>query len=185
MNLEGSAKHVVKYGDMIIPDPHQSRQGFTEKERRTAVFWSRVEITSPFSCWEWQSNRLPTGYGTYYFKGKNRRAHRVSYELMNGKIPKGQHILHHCDNPPCVNPRHLWSGTTLDNMQDAAQKGRMGKTSQPGEEHPNSKLTESQVLEIRDLFARGIYNQGMLGKLFGVSQMQISNIVLRKHWRHI
>ena len=85
-------------------------------------FWSKVEKSE--GCWTWTASRDPIGYGTFGFDGKVRKAHRVAYVLAFGEIPEGHHILHSCDNPPCVNPAHLRSGTRKDNMQDALKRGR-------------------------------------------------------------
>jgi hypothetical protein len=86
--------------------------------RRTS-FLDRVEVT-PSGCWEWTRARSHDGYGVY----KKLRAHRVAYELAFGPIPDGLSVLHHCDNPPCVNPARLFLGTQSDNMRDCYRKGR-------------------------------------------------------------
>lgn len=80
-------------------------------------FWAKVIKTG--ECWEWQGPDQ-RGYGIFGWK----RAHRVSWELHHGPIPPGQHVLHQCDNPPCVNPEHLWLGTPRDNASDRGAKGR-------------------------------------------------------------
>ena len=89
-------------------------------------FWSRVEKTD--SCWLWTGSTNKYGYGLTHRGGPNqattRRAHRMAWELCNGPIPKGLWVLHKCDNPPCVNPDHLFVGNRSDNMKDAAAKGR-------------------------------------------------------------
>lgn len=82
-------------------------------------FWSNVDRTG--DCWIWIGSRLPSGYGRIGGRGY---AHRVSWALANGPIPAGMCILHRCDNPPCVNPSHLWIGTVADNMHDRDRKGR-------------------------------------------------------------
>lgn len=85
-------------------------------------FWSKVEKTD--GCWLWTAYLDERGYGTFGYKGKVHYAHRVSYELTKGPIPIGLHILHSCDNPACVNPAHLRTGTHTDNMRDKVERGR-------------------------------------------------------------
>lgn len=84
-------------------------------------FWAKVE-KGP-DCWEWKAFRNK-GYGKFTYNGRMYLAHRLSWILTNGPIPDGLGVLHSCDNPPCVNPDHLFLGTQLDNMRDASNKGR-------------------------------------------------------------
>lgn len=79
-------------------------------------------------CWLWTGTLRKCGYGQIGFNGKVYRAHRVSYDIHNGEIPKGLIVCHTCDNPPCVNPAHLYAGTPMDNTTDMMLRGRHGRT---------------------------------------------------------
>lgn len=96
-------------------------------------FWASVDVRGPDECWEWTGCRLPIrpSGGGYGITGKAKigeagttTAHRVAFILTYGPVPAGHDICHHCDNPPCCNPAHLFDGTTADNMQDCLAKGR-------------------------------------------------------------
>ena len=106
-------------------------------------------------------------------------AHRVSYFIFNGLIPDGACVLHRCDNPACVNPKHLFLGTQQDNMADKKEKGR----NRVGERHQNSRLSLADVIKIRVSAHRG-YSQKEIATLFGISQSQVSHIVTGKQWRN-
>ena len=83
-------------------------------------------------CWVWTGWINHYGYGGFRFRGKSRGAHRVAYELAHGPFDEKLHVLHRCDNPPCVRPDHLWLGTQADNMADMKRKGRAHKQMPPG-----------------------------------------------------
>jgi len=144
-------------------------------------FWAKVDKKGPDECWEWQAAKRD-GYGViggeYY--GPILRAHRVSWDLANGSIPDGLCVLHHCDNPGCVNPRHLFLGTKADNIHDMMSKGRAvyvrGEANGGG-----GKLTESDVYEIRS-FLHADYTQKSIAKIYMVSQTMISHINTGKEW---
>lgn len=88
-------------------------------------FSTKYLINEVTNCWEWTKATNNIGYGMFRFDSNGMRtAHRVSYELYNGPIPKGMIVCHTCDNPKCVNPDHLWLGTQLDNYLDMVSKGR-------------------------------------------------------------
>lgn len=93
-----------------------------------ADFWSYVKKSHEHGCWTWTWVRDRKGYGRW----RNKLAHRVSWEVRNGPIPDGLYICHTCDNPPCVNPAHLYAGTHEDNTRDAVERGR---TERPPQTH--------------------------------------------------
>lgn len=136
-------------------------------------FWRLVNVGEDDACWTWTGTKNRTGYG--YFKAPGRRhiyAHRFSYELAHGPIPDGMVACHHCDNPPCVNPAHLFLGTYSDNTQDMLSKGRG---------NPITKLTAADVQQIRAEYVQGA--GASLARRYGVSQQLISAIINRRVWR--
>jgi hypothetical protein len=104
-----------------------------------------------------------------------RRAHRLAYQLFAAPIPRGLNVLHHCDNPACVRPAHLFLGTQADNMVDSARKGRLSRP---------SKLIAHQVREIRQLYAEGM-RQFRIAQRFAVSPDVIRDIIRKQTWRHL
>ena len=91
---------------------------------KAARFWSKVEKRGDDECWGWNAQKRWDGYGRFVLKRKPMWAHRVSYELHHGPIPKGMHVLHSCDTPACTNPKHLRIGTHKENMEEMQRKGR-------------------------------------------------------------
>ena len=145
-------------------------------------FWSKVDIRGSDECWPWKAGRFTSGYGTINRRGRgNARAHRVAWELTYGPIPDGLCVLHHCDNPRCINPKHLFLGTQADNMADAARKCRMTR----GERHCSAKLTNEQIISIREEYARGKITHRKLGAIFNVSHTTIGAIIRHRTWRHV
>ena len=138
-------------------------------------FWSKVEINGLNNCWLWKGARLYNGYGTFSLTHtKQVRAHRFAVEVSSGPIPPGECILHDCDNPPCCNPRHLWTGTDLDNIADRDAKGRQAK----GERISTSKLTPPQVREIR----RDPREQRDIAADYQVCKSTVGNIKRGDNW---
>lgn len=110
-------------------------------------------------------------------------AHRFAYSVLVGPIPEGLFVCHSCDNPACVNPEHLFLGTSKDNNQDCARKGRNKASKGRGIANIRAKLTESDVLAIRAI-PKEIKNTH-IAKQYGVSDVAVSYIRLRRTWRHI
>jgi hypothetical protein len=147
---------------------------------------SEIDIND---CWVWKRSKNHKGYGMSGLKGKLIGAHRLSYLAFVGEIPNNLHVLHNCDNPSCVNPKHLFLGTNQDNVNDKVNKNRQAK----GEDAGNSKLVQEEVDEIRTLWSaelaerakgKGIQlTQKELGERFRVSQVEINHIVNNKVWK--
>jgi hypothetical protein len=142
--------------------------------------WAKTKIEDdPNVCWEWQANKVH-GYGRIRFHGKSIGAHRLSYLLNCEEIPDGLDVLHTCDNPGCVNPKHLFLGTHTQNMQDMIQKGRGNKAR--GENGGASKLTEIDVVTIRKRYAAGGISQRQLAKEYNITRNTLFCIVSNKTW---
>lgn len=146
-------------------------------------FWSKVNITD--SCWLWTASVNGKGYGQMSVGGRRGRphlAHRLSWQMHRGPIPEGMSVLHRCDNPPCVNPEHLFLGTRADNNNDMRAKGRAAPMPNvEGEKHPMAILTASDVEGVRRMLASG--NSGRsIAALFGVSESTISDIKRGRSW---
>lgn len=158
-------------------------------------FWNKVAIGNDDECWLWTGAGDGRGrYGRVMSRpGGALFAHRVSWMLCNGAIPEGMFICHRCDNPPCVNPAHLFLGTQADNLRDMREKGRSRgrqnggpiRHSQGHSRHRGNKLTEVQVREIRHLWGEGGITQQELANRFGVDASNIRQILTRKTWRHV
>jgi len=137
-------------------------------------------------CWLWMASKQSKGYGQFRYNGTTKRAHRVSWELFVGEIPSGLCVLHHCDEPSCVNPAHLFLGTPLDNTRDMIRKGRdKHDPPQIGEEHHNSKVTELDVIRMRELYSSGNYRYTDLAAIFNISKITVGNIIRKETWTHI
>lgn len=146
-------------------------------ERDETRFWSKVDRSR--DCWGWTASVQPTGHGLFGLGGRAGGmvlAHRVAWTLANGPIPEGMNVCHSCDNPPCVNPAHLWLGTQADNLADMRRKGR-GYITPTGESHPRARLTDDQVAHIRVSRER----PGLLAARYGISREYVWQ--LRRGWR--
>lgn len=147
-------------------------------------FWKSIDIKDADSCWNWKRALTSAGYGHFSVKGKLTLAHRFSYELAYGNIPAKLEVLHSCDNPRCVNPRHLSLGTHLDNMKDMVKKGRAHKTGANGETNGSAKLTEPQAHMILELSSKGL-NATEISKQMDISFSLAYCVVSGKTWSHL
>ena len=149
------------------------------------------KTSSPKGCWLWtghcgkgKNNYGLIGVGGRGPKQKLIRTNRASWIIFRGPIPEGMNVCHRCDNPRCVNPKHLFLGTQSHNMKDAFKKGRLGN--RKGIHNTHSKISEADVLEIRRRYQR--YKHGCkeaLAKEFGLRPGTIVSIVRRLSWTHI
>lgn len=146
-------------------------------------FWERVKITDA-GCWEWQGWKIPKGYGGINYLGKKVYVHRLAWILKRGEIPEGLHVLHRCDNPPCINPNHLFLGTNEDNIHDCMSKGRKVSADVRGEKNPRAILSAVDVLRIRRLYDQG-WRHDQIAEAFCASIHVVRKAALRQSWRHI
>jgi hypothetical protein len=177
-------------------------------------FWSKVD-KSDNGCWEWLGSRFNGRYGQFSFVRRvegvktSLLSHRVAWTLTYGPIPPNTFVCHHCDNPICVRPDHLFLGSAKDNTQDAVEKGRVAhgtrhwSRTQPerfaetrapflasrvhyrGEQHGRARLNWNQVREIRQRYAAGDETYASLGREFGVSDANVRAIVKGWTWKEL
>ena len=147
-------------------------------------FWKKVDKFGPVPpgfdtpCWIWTAAVDHSGYGRFRHNGNMRHAHRVSYEIANGPISEYIHVLHHCDNPGCVNHDHLYLGTPLENHRDMVERGR--RVTSKG----TKRLTPAQVQSLRKLARQGV-SHAELSEKFNRHVIQISKIVNQHNYRNI
>lgn len=157
-----------------------NQKTYSEAEPR---FWKYTAKGVETECWEWMgAKRKRSPYGMLSVAGSVVAAHRLSWEIHNGPIPPGMHVLHSCDNPSCVNPHHLSIGTHAENMADRGAKGRANHI--VGNAHHKSKLTDDDVRAIRAFARRGI-SGCHLAKLLAMDKSTIYDVIARNTWNHV
>lgn len=141
-----------------------------------ASFCTKIDKSAgDTSCWIWTGRTNKDGYGYTSAINGNVLAHRVMYDHEVEPIPKGMCVLHHCDNPACVNPAHLFMGTRADNNRDRNEKGRTVGSKCYGLNNGKATLTDEQVAEIRRLYTPG-KNVSQLARQFGIPHSTLINI---------
>ena len=145
-------------------------------------FWAKVDQRGVDDCWDWKAGKDKDGYGLYngaLYGQQVRKAHRFAYMLFRGAIPEGANICHTCDNPSCVNPRHLYAGSPASNMQDKMERGRSNIPR--GEDSPHARITEEVARKI--LIDPRRYDE--IAAEYGVSFGTVSNIKNKHSWAHL
>lgn len=143
-------------------------------------FWKKINIKSPFECWEWEWS-IRKGYGHVRINYIHYDVHRLSYELTYGKIPDGKYVLHLCNNSKCCNPNHLELGNQITNMNYKCKCGRHLR----GEDSSSHKITTEQVISIRNMYRSGKYSQRESGEKYNISQTEVHRIIKNLRWSHI
>ncbi len=144
-------------------------------------FWEKVDKSG--DCWLWTAATNLNGYGVIWFNQVMTPAPRVAVFLTGLEIPDGMCVCHTCDNPPCVNPSHLFIGSYSDNLVDMVSKGRANRPK--GERSPFAKMTDEGVLAARAAYAEGGALQKDLAEQYGVSKTAMRRILIREKWAHI
>jgi hypothetical protein len=166
----------------------------TRLDKIKTRFWQQVEDVSFLTdedCWNWIGSLTQDGYGRFRIEDRKFNAQRVSYWLYKelgesnllSYFRNHQIVCHHCDNPSCINPGHLFLGSHKTNAQDKARKGR--GNAPIGNEHGMARLGEAQIVEIRSAYKGSLATQQSLAKIYGVSRGHISAILTRKTWKHV
>ena len=151
---------------------HSARSERMRPDKQTAFakWFKRADE----GCWQWQGARDRDGYGIFSYAGKTFRAPVVALEFDGRPVPKGMYACHHCDNPSCVRPDHLYCGTPTQNAQDAIRRGRTRLGNK-------AKLSPSDVIAIRN--ATGTHSE--IAEQFGISSSNVYFIRSRKTWRSV
>lgn len=177
----------VKTRGLVKGQMRRFIRGHSSKQKDpVGFFWSKVDKNGPIHpvlgtrCWLFMGSRTKLGYGSTHFMGKPSSAQGIAWFLTYGTWIKNR-ACHHCDNPPCCNPEHIFDGTPKENTRDAMKKGRLKSVN--GEQNVNAKLTQTQVNAIREEYAQGDTTHRKLAKKYGMEHGRIGRIVRGEGWR--
>ena len=154
---------------------YRKRKSETHQEFIERRFWSKVEKSD--GCWLWKAGvrRKEEGYGQFHLNGRNVPAHRVALMLSGVILQERDIVAHHCDNPPCCNPAHLFVTTSAGNTADRHAKGRTASHERNG----NAKLMDAEVTALRAEYAKGERVTRLAAK-YGISRVHASRLVHNK-----
>jgi hypothetical protein len=167
------------------PSPAELEEAYhvIEQER----FWSKVDLDGPIhpllktKCWLWLgAHQMDSGHGVFRLRGTNMPAGKAALILSDVEVTAGLNICHHCDNPPCIRPDHLFQGTDKENAQDMAQKGR----SSWGEKHYRAKLTNADARSIIQEYAAGALAKDLAAK-YRVSPSAVGALLTGRQWKQL
>lgn len=185
--------YMIENASQTIPESEKEIHNYSERTIKN--FWSKVDKRGEDECWLWIASKNSRGYGNFTVNDTAIRANRFSFVLHGGTFEKGPLVLHSCHNPPCVNPKHLRSGTPQDNMDDRTNSGRapMGDN-HPSRKHPEklargskngwAKLNEQKVTEIKTMLSKGVLHK-TIAALFSVNKETVGRINRNQLWKHV
>ncbi len=193
---EGCDRVVTKHGGFGYCSKHYQR--FKKHGDPNRADWKKLEgenfeeklklnsIEDENGCWIWQGAQNKSGYGSVNIGGgKTAQAHRLAFKLWCGELPDEFFVCHHCDQPLCVNPNHLFLGTNQDNIDDKMYKGRAYTGVHKGVLNAMSKLTNEQVKWIKYLCLKKGESQANVARLYEINKQTVNDIVNNKKWTHI